>query len=120
MRNFRIQVLPFLRVQSFTNAHNGCLLFNRHARRSRTCNTIQNMNAAKLEILAGSLYDTIASHGDEFFNQGDLLSLGIIPHDDLQTLLQVVSYLVDRKLLIPYKEQGSLRWRVRSRQDAAK
>src|SRR5690349_11501140 len=79
--------------------------------------------AAKVDILKNTLYDTVIQHGSNtrLFTQSDLLDLDIIPHRNLQLLLQVIQALTNDKLLVGVTGgQGGLAWKYRSREDAKK
>ncbi|KAB5578720.1 DNA-directed RNA polymerase III-like protein [Coniochaeta sp. 2T2.1] len=77
----------------------------------------------KVEILKDALYEEMTQHGssERLYNQNDLISLNIIPKNDLSLLLRVVQSLCDERLLIAASDNRmGISWRYRSREDAKK
>lgn len=54
------------------------------------------------------------------FHQSTIFALGIIPDNDVQTLLQVVQGLLNEKLFKTVQDAEGLGWRVRTEEDAKK
>lgn len=77
----------------------------------------------KVEILKDALYEEMTQHGssERLYNQNDLISLNVIPKNDLSLLLKVVQGLCDDRLLIATSDNRmGIAWRYRSREDARK
>lgn len=77
----------------------------------------------KVEILKDALYEEMTQHGssERLYNQNDLISLNIIPKNDLTLLLKVVQGLCDDRLLIAASDNRmGISWRYRSREEARK
>ncbi|KAJ5707923.1 hypothetical protein N7488_007724 [Penicillium malachiteum] len=78
---------------------------------------------SRVNELASQLYDACTDQfdADHSFYQQDLLSLGIIPGDDLPLLLQCTQSLVNQKLFRLLETQNKrLVWRLVAREDAEK
>jgi DNA-directed RNA polymerase III subunit RPC6 len=52
------------------------------------------------------------------FYQTDLMDLGIVPDNHVETLLRIVQALQDEKLFKPVTSSEGLGWRVRSEEEA--
>jgi DNA-directed RNA polymerase III subunit RPC6 len=77
----------------------------------------------KVEILKDALYEEMTQHGssERLYSQNDLISLNIIPKNDLSLLLKVVQGLCDDRLLIAASDNRvGISWRYRSREEARK
>jgi DNA-directed RNA polymerase III subunit RPC6 len=76
--------------------------------------------AMDISALKTALYDA-CSHlaRQQVLNQTILFGLGIIPNDDIHTLLTVTQALVDEKLFKVVHSEG-LGWKLRSQEDARK
>lgn len=78
----------------------------------------------KFDLTRESLYDFCFQQSldkgdmDMLFSQADLMGTNIVPGGDVMSLLVAVQSLVDKFLLVPVTERGTLCWRVRSRKDA--
>lgn len=71
--------------------------------------------------LYNALYASCASQpADKVFNQEDLLSLNIIPNNDLQELLVCLQRLAKDGLLKVMTKDGKPCWKVVKKEDAAK
>ncbi|KAJ5109412.1 hypothetical protein N7456_006087 [Penicillium angulare] len=78
---------------------------------------------SSVKELASQLYDACADQfsTDHTFYQQDLLSLGVIPNDDLSLLLECAQSLVNQKLFRLLEAQNKrLVWRLVGREDAEK
>jgi DNA-directed RNA polymerase III subunit RPC6 len=72
---------------------------------------------------AAKLYDACLTHfeADRMFFQEDLLSLGVIPTNDLALLVQCAQSLVDQKLMrLLQTKTERLAWKIIPREDAEK
>lgn len=79
--------------------------------------------ASRVTELAQKLYDACLENfdTDHLFYQHDLLSLGVIPKDDVALLLQCTQSLVDQKLFRLHQDKNDrLTWKIISREDAEK
>jgi len=77
----------------------------------------------KVEILKDALYEEMTQHGssERLYSQNDLISLNIIPKNDLGLLLKVVQGLCDDRLLVAATDNRTgISWRYRSRDEAKK
>jgi DNA-directed RNA polymerase III subunit RPC6 len=73
--------------------------------------------------LASKLYEECRNKfsADHLFYQKDLLSLGVVPNDNLPLLVQCAQSLVDKKLLrLLSGKDGRLAWKIISQEDAEK
>ena len=76
-----------------------------------------------MAAIASKLYEECRDKfsADHLFYQKDLLSLGVVPNDNLTILLQCTQSLVDKKLLrLLHGKDGHLAWKVISQEDAEK
>ena len=71
--------------------------------------------------LRNALYARCASQpADKIFNQNDLLSLDVIPNNDLNQLLSCTRRLTKEGLFKLMSRDGRACWKVVKREDAAK
>lgn len=78
---------------------------------------------SRVTELAQKLYDACLENfdTDHLFYQNDLLSLGVIPKDDVALLLECTQSLVDQKLFRLHQDKNDrLTWKIISRKDAEK
>ncbi|KAJ5605197.1 hypothetical protein N7510_010351 [Penicillium lagena] len=78
---------------------------------------------SRVPELAAKLYDACLTHfeADRMFFQEDLLSLGVIPTNDLALLVQCAQSLVDQKLMrLLQTKTERLAWKIIPREDAEK
>lgn len=81
------------------------------------------MTSGSVTELASKLYEACLSNysSDHLFYQQDLLSLGVVPKNDLALLLQCTQSLVDQKLFrLLHGKNDRLAWKIISRDDADK
>lgn len=71
--------------------------------------------------LSNALYASCASQAaDKTFNQEELLSLNIIPNNNLEKLLQCLDRLARDGLLKVHTKEGKPCWKVVKKEDAKK
>jgi DNA-directed RNA polymerase III subunit RPC6 len=76
---------------------------------------------ADISNLKTSLYDLCKDDGPgQMYRQSDLLDLGVIPNNDMSTLLKVTQALVDEKLFKMVHDGSNIAWVARSEADAQK
>lgn len=81
------------------------------------------MASAGPRELASKLYDACLNQfePDHLFNQHDLLSLDVIPKNDLGLLMECAQELVNQKLLRLLQDKSErLSWQIIPREDAEK
>lgn len=72
-------------------------------------------------MLKNALYARCANlHSDSIFSQDDLLSLEVIPRNDLEQLLSCTRQLTKEGLFKLMSKDGRACWKVVKRDDAAK
>jgi DNA-directed RNA polymerase III subunit RPC6 len=73
--------------------------------------------------LASALYEKCRSNypPDYLFYQQDLVSLGVVPHNDLALLMRCAQSLVDQSLFrLLHGKDDRLAWKVVAQEDAAR
>jgi len=78
---------------------------------------------SRVKELASKLYDACVEQfdADHSFYQQDLLSVSVIPNDDVMLLLECAQSLVNQKLFRLLEGQNKrLVWRIVAREDAEK